>query len=272
VAEVRGRLGIDVAIDEILNIAYWQGRLAVADRYRSGRVFLAGDAAHQFFPTGGHGANTGLADAVDLGWKLAATLAGWGGPRLLDSYEAERRPVALFNREMCANLLDVWRRFPALAAGGASDEQLAGFLDQEAYQIDNIGIHCGYRYSASPVVWPEHGRPPRWRWRTIVPSTWPGARVPASRLGDGTPVYDLLGAGFTVVDFSPDKDGSGLVEQARSRGVPVSHVVLSDPPARRAWERNLVLVRPDQHVAWRGDEPGDWRAVLDLVTGWTVVD
>jgi FAD binding domain/Aromatic-ring hydroxylase, C-terminal len=272
VALVRQRLGVEVAIDQVINVAYWQGCLGVADDYRAGRVFVAGDAAHQFYPTGGHGANTGIADAVDLGWKLAATVAGWGGPALLASYAAERRPVALFNREMCANLLDVWRRFPALAASGATDEQLSGFLERDAYQIDNLGIHCGYRYAGSPLVWPEQGQPPRWRWDEIVPSTWPGARVPSVRLADGRMVFDLFGTGFTVVDFTSDKRGAALVEQARTRGVPMSHVALSDPPARRVWERDLVLVRPDQHVAWRGDAPGDWGAVLDRATGWTVVD
>jgi hypothetical protein len=268
VAVLRERVGVDFSIDRVVNVAYWQGRLAVADVYRRGPVFLAGDAAHQFYPTGGHGANTGLGDAVDLAWKLSARLAGWAGEGLLSSYEAERRPVGLFNREMCFNLLEVWRRFPVLAAAGATREQLAGFLAQDEYQIDNLGIHCGYRYTGSPVVWPEDGAPPAWRWREIVPGTWPGVRAPSLRLTDGTRLYDLLGKEFTLVDMSGRKAGAGLAEEALARGIPMSHLVVEDEPVRRAWERALVLVRPDHHVAWRGDgPPADWAAVLDAVTG-----
>src|SRR5262249_23214899 len=104
-ATLRSLLGVDFSIDEVMSIANWENRLAVASSYRRGSAFLAGDSAHQFFPAGGHGANTGIADAVDLGWKLAAVLNGWGDPALLDSYQSERRPVALFNREMCFNLM-----------------------------------------------------------------------------------------------------------------------------------------------------------------------
>src|SRR6266536_1508530 len=133
------RFGVEFTIDKVLNIARWQGALAAAESYRKGSAFLVGDSAHHFYPTGGHGANTGLGDAADLEWKLAACLNGWGGPGLLDSYEVERRPVGLFNREMCANLLEVWLRFARLSADGASREQLAGFLAQETYQLDDVG-------------------------------------------------------------------------------------------------------------------------------------
>ncbi|HEX5402453.1 MAG TPA: FAD-dependent monooxygenase [Pseudonocardiaceae bacterium] len=262
------RLGLPITVDKVINVAYWQGRLAVAEKYRSGNVFLAGDAAHQFYPTGGHGANTGLGDSFDLGWKLAARLAGWAGETLLDSYEAERRPVALFNREMCFNLLEVWRRFPVLVGAGASREQLAGFLAQDAYQIDNLGIHCGYRYAGSPVVWPERGDPPPWEWQRIVPSTWPGGRAPSMLLADGTPLFDRLGTGFTLVDTSGAGLGAELAADAADWGLPVTYLPLDDDQVRKVWERDLVLVRPDQHVAWRGDSrPPDWSAVVATVSG-----
>jgi 2-polyprenyl-6-methoxyphenol hydroxylase-like FAD-dependent oxidoreductase len=268
VAVVRARLGIDLQVEEVLAVAHWEGRLSVADRYRAGPVFLAGDAAHQFFPTGGHGANTGIGDAVDLGWKLAAVLSGWGGQSLLDSYQAERRPVALFNREMCFNLLEVWRRFPALWAEGATRAQLAGFLDQERYQVSHPGIDLGYRYGRSPVVWHEGGAEPGWDWHRIVPTTWPGGRPPSVRLADGTELFDLLGPGMTLVDHSGSGAGRPLVAAAGQRGVPVTYLTIDDAHARAVWERDLVLVRPDQHVAWRGDAaPADCAAVLDRVTG-----
>lgn len=268
VAEIQRRLAAPLAVAEVLAVAHWEGRLAVAERYRSGRVFLAGDAAHQFYPTGGHGANTGLGDAFDLGWKLAGVVYGWGGPRLLDSYEAERRPVALFNREMCANLLDVWRRFPTLAADGASRPQLAGFLERERHQIDNIGIHFGYRYRRSPIVWPDGTPEPPWDAHRIVPTTWPGARAPHVRLESGVSVYDLLGPHFTLVDHSGAGVGEKLADEAARLDAPLTYLALDDPRSRQVWERNLVLVRPDQHVAWRSDEPPtDFGAVVNLVLG-----
>lgn len=260
--------GAPFAIDEVLDVTDWEGRLAVAARYRDGNVFLAGDAAHQFYPTGGLGANTGLADAVDLGWKLAAVRDGWAHPGLLDSYEAERRPVALFNREMCANLLEVWMRFQQLAAGGASRSHLAGFLDQESHQIANDGVHFGYRYDDSPVVWHEEGPPPSWRWGRITPTTWPGARPPSVLLEDGSALFDRFGGWFTLVDTSGTGRGRELVDRAVARGVPVEYLPVDDLVVRARWEQPLALVRPDQHIAWRGDEaPADWDAVLDRVCG-----
>ncbi|MDT0344055.1 FAD-dependent monooxygenase [Streptomyces litchfieldiae] len=269
-AVVKRQLGFDFAVEEVLNVAYWHGRLAVAESYRAGRVFLAGDAAHQFYPTGGHGANTGLGDACDLGWKLAAVLNGWGGDRLLDSYEAERRPVALFNREMCANLLAVWTRFPRLAAIGASRPQLAAYLGKESFQIDNIGIHFGYRYRDSPVVCHEDGPEPDWQWQAITPTTWPGGRPPSVRLDDGDALFDRLGTGLTLVDLSRENRGKALAEQARRRGLPIALLPVDSPGIRAVWERDLVLLRPDQHVAWRGDEapdPAVWDGVLDRISG-----
>ncbi|HEX6352808.1 FAD-dependent monooxygenase [Actinophytocola sp.] len=267
-AVVRERMGVDFAVDEIIDVAEWYGELAVADSYRAGRVFLAGDAAHHFYPTGGHGANTGLADAVDLGWKLAAAVNGWAGPGLLDSYAAERRPVALFNREMCFNLLEVWGRFPRLVHAGASRAQLAGFLAEEEHQIDNVGIHFGYRYESSPVVWSEPGTAPDWRWRHVVPTTWPGGRAPSVRLPGGRELLDCLGPDFTLVDTSGDGSGTRLVAEANSRGLPTAYVAVNSARVAAVWERSLVLIRPDQHVAWRGDiPPDDWPAVVDHVRG-----
>lgn len=263
------RLGIEFTVDEVLNVAQWEGSLSVASHYRQAGVFLVGDSAHSFYPTGGHGANTGIADAVDLGWKLAARLNGWGGPRLLDSYEAERRPVALFNREMCANLLEVWRRFGRLARDGVSREHLAGFLAEETYQLNNLGVHFGYRYSDSPIISHDGSDPPVWRWQEIVPTTWPGTRPPSLRLANGGQLFDAFGPEFTLVDLSGTNKGERMVKQANHLGVPVTHLVIDDESVRAAWERELVLVRPDQHVAWRGDNPpADVDVVLNLVRGF----
>jgi 2-polyprenyl-6-methoxyphenol hydroxylase-like FAD-dependent oxidoreductase len=268
ISAVRERLGVDFTVDNVISVAQWEGSLSVATRYRAGFTFLVGDAAHQFYPTGGFGANAGVADAVDLGWKLAAVVNGWGGPHLLASYEMERRPAALFCRELCAGLLEVWRRFHRLTAAGASREQLAGVLEQEFHHVDNLGVQFGTRYTHSPVVWPERGDPPTWYWDRINPTTWPGCRVPAVRLTNGDQLLDLVGDGLSLVDLSGRGLGETLVKEARQRGIPMNHLPLAEASVRACWERDLVLVRPDQHVAWRDDEPPpNWDDVLDRVTG-----
>jgi 2-polyprenyl-6-methoxyphenol hydroxylase-like FAD-dependent oxidoreductase len=269
VARIRERLGFGFAVDEILGIVQREGTLAVARAYRKGAAYLVGDAAHPFQPIIDHGANTALGDAVDLGWKLAASVSGWGGPELLASYQAERRPVALFERERCDALIEVRRRFTRLYAAGMSREHLAGVLAQEMYQVDSLGVHFGHRYSNSPVVWPEQAKAPTWKWRRIVPTTWPGGRAPAVRLADGGELFDRLDVGFTLVDLSGRGAGGPLVDMAVQRGVPMAHLTVDDAAVRACWERDLVLVRPDEHVAWRGDlAPADWGAVLDRVTGY----
>jgi hypothetical protein len=261
-------LGVPFRVDEVLNITEWEGRLGVSERYRAGSVFLAGDAAHRFYPIGGHGANTGIGDAVDLGWKLAAYLHGWGGAALLDSYAVERRPVALFNREACANLLEVWLRFPRLVASGASREQLAGFLSMETYQVDNLGVHFGYRYENSAVICSQDGSSPTWEWGKISPVVWPGSRAPAIRLANGGQLFDRFGSGFTVVDFSAANVGREMASRLAGRGVPTTYLSLDDPQVARIWRYPLVLIRPDQHVAWCGTGlPIDMDAVLERVTG-----
>jgi len=268
VLRMQEQLGTTFAVDKVLSVAQWEGALAVATAYRKGSAFLAGDAAHQYYPSGGHGANTGIGDAVDLGWKLAAAVQGWGGPRLLDSYAAERRPVALLNRELCAALLEVRRRFARLCAAGTPREQIAGILETDVHQIDNIGVHFGQRYGDSPVICHDPAEAPSWQWGRIVPTTWPGGRAPAVRLADGSQLFDRFGPGFTLVDLSGRGTGAALVAAAVARGIPMVHLPVADAAVRACWERDLVLVRPDQHVAWRDDlAPADWDGVLDRVTG-----
>jgi 2-polyprenyl-6-methoxyphenol hydroxylase-like FAD-dependent oxidoreductase len=266
---MRRNLGVDFRVDEVLSVVEWDGRLGVADSYRSGRVMIAGDAAHQFYPTGGHGANTGIGDAVDLGWKLSAVIHGWGGPRLLGSYEQERRPVGLFNREMCGNLLEVWLRFPRLVAAGASREHLAGFLACEQHQMDNLGIHFGYRYDTSPVVWPEQDQQaPPWKWGSMPSVSWPGGLLPAAVLASGEWLSDRFGAGFTLLDLSGEHAGKDLAETALAEGVPVTYLDVDEATIRSRYGRNLILIRPDGHVCWHADlAPAEWPAVLARVTG-----
>ena len=149
-----------------------------------------------------------------------------------------------------------------------SREQIAGILETEVHQIDNLGVHFGQRYAASPVVWHEPAEAPSWQWGRIVPTTWPGGRAPAVRLADGSQLFDRFGPGFTLVDLSGRGTGAALVAAAVARGIPMVHLPVADAAVRACWERDLVLVRPDQHVAWRDDlAPADWDGVLDRVTG-----
>jgi 2-polyprenyl-6-methoxyphenol hydroxylase-like FAD-dependent oxidoreductase len=274
-------LGRRIKVDKVLVTSVWRGQLLIADRYREGRVFLAGDSCHQNIPTGGYGMNTGVGDAVDLGWKLAAVLNRWAPPRLLDSYEPERRPVAQRNvprTERHANVHVRWREKMNEALlnadtpeGEAHRREIAAFIDAERGENEDHGIELGYRYDGSPVVVGEPGPAPEWTPRHYTPTTWPGGRPPSVRLADGTYLFDRFGREFTLVDFAGDGRGAAIVAAARARGLPVEHLVVRDDHARRIWERDLVLLRPDQHVAWRGDAaPADIGAMVDHVRGGTL--
>ena len=228
-------------------------------------------------PTGGYGMNTGVGDAVDLGWKLAAVLQGWGGPALLPSYEAERMPVGRRNRDTSARHASVRMtistgtpsRVHEDSDRGARARARAGEQIRTLGNLENeaLGIELDYRYDDSPIVCTEDGDGPKWSPEAYVPSTRPGARAPSVILEDGRGVFDLLGSGFTLLRFA-EVPVSSLVEAARACGLPLWVVDIRDENARRLYERDLVLVRPDQHVAWRGDvAPRDPASVVDRVRG-----
>lgn len=262
---------------EIVVANAWRPRLSLADAYGAGRVWLAGDSAHQVVPTGGYGMNTGVGDAVDLGWKLAALVEGWGGPKLLPAYEVERRAVGLRNREASARHAGV--RFEIGLAytprvhedspRGARARAVLGRKIEEAGNLENeaLGIEIGYRYADSPIICPEEGTPPEERIDRFEPTTWPGVRLPSLFLEDGRAVFDLLGRGFTLLRLD-DVDTSAFERAAIERRFPLDLLDLRDARAQAIYRRKLVLVRPDQHVAWRGDAaPADAAAILDWVRG-----
>jgi hypothetical protein len=237
----------------------WTQRLMVADRFRADRVLIAGDAARLVIPTGGLGMNTGVGDAIDLGWKLAGTLAGWGGPELLDSYEAERRPVAA--RAVRASTVATMgrRRWRALittdmASGSDQERAMAALADLEQRKSnDLLGIELGYRYTGSPIiVAPEDNVPDPDRW-DYVPDTRPGARLPHMGLADGTAVHDALGPWFTLLRLR-GAIGSAETLQAQfaALGAPLAVLELPEPTIRDVYGADWVLLRPDLHVAWRG--------------------
>jgi 2-polyprenyl-6-methoxyphenol hydroxylase-like FAD-dependent oxidoreductase len=270
-ALVREVVGLDIDV-EVLATDPWSARMLLADRYRGDRVFLVGDAAHLNPPWGGHGFNTCVGDAVNLGWKLAAVLCGWAPVALLDSYEPERRPVA--QRTIDAAGEQEAFLAPSFAAADLDDDgptgqalraELARALQVKDPEFHSLGLVLGYDYPDSPVVVPDGGPRPEPQVVEYTPSAHPGARLPHAWLPDGRSLYDVLGDGFAVLRLTDDADAGPLVDAAASRSVPLRVVDL--PGLRERYDGDLVLVRPDQHVAWRGASADDAGAVLDVVTG-----
>jgi 2-polyprenyl-6-methoxyphenol hydroxylase-like FAD-dependent oxidoreductase len=276
-ALVRRAVGRPIEL-EWAGLNIWTRRSAVAERYSKGRVFLAGDAVHQLSPTGALGMNTGLSDAVDLGWKLAATIDGWGGPDLLASYDAERRPVGLRNVAMTTGFYLAHDQF---AGGLAAIEDDSGDGQRLRSEIGDrierdigamfrtIGLQLGYRYEDSPICLPDGSDAPPDKADAYIPSARPGARAPHVGLRDGRSILDLFGHGFTLLQFNNEApDGATLQAAAAARGVPLRSVAVPGAEAASLYERRLALVRPDGHVAWRGDTlPGDLIQVMDRVRG-----
>lgn len=245
----------DLKIDKVLLTARWRPSFLIADSYRVGRVLIAGDSAHQMFPTGGYGMNSGIADGGDAAWKVAALVNGFGGPGLLESYEAERRPVGLRNMHTSHRHLGVHLKAGGLLRDGASTQAVASFLEAERGENEYTGIELGYRYNDSPIVCHDDSPEPPWSPLAYTPTTWPGGRPPSVLLDNDRPIYDRFGPWFTLIDFAGDGRADDLLTAATAQGLPVSHTVVTDAAARQLWERDLVLVRPDHHVAWRGNKP-----------------
>lgn len=265
---------------ETLYVGRWTQRLMLADRYRDGRVLIAGDAAHLVIPTGGLGMNTGAGDAVDLAWKLAGTLRGWGGPALLDSYERERRPIGARNvaaSRKAATGRRTWRaaRRPEIAddtpAGARARAELAAVADREQrWSNDLLGIELGYRYQDSPLIWPADGEGPDPDGFRYTPTTWPGARLPHIWLDDGTALHDHLGRCFTLLYVPGARPGiAALAGAFAAFGAPFAAFEVRSAVAEKVWEgHRLILVRPDLHVVWRGhDRLPDAGRLAALATG-----
>jgi 2-polyprenyl-6-methoxyphenol hydroxylase-like FAD-dependent oxidoreductase len=266
----RDALGMDVAF-ETLSVNEWTQHLLCADRYRDGRVFIAGDAAHLVIPTGGLGMNTGVGDATDLGWKLAATLAGWGGPALLDSYERERRQIGL--RNVRASGAAMRGRFEGWRKAGTLDEMARRFDVEQRKVTEILGIEAGYRYTDSPVVCSETGDGPDPDNTAYVPTTWPGARLPHVWLADGAALHDRLGDGYTLLQLGEDADDPApFVDAFAASGAPLDVMRVADRTARDILAADVVLVRPDLHVVWRGAHvPHDARPIAATATGHALV-
>ncbi|MEI6300163.1 MAG: FAD-dependent monooxygenase [Betaproteobacteria bacterium] len=264
---------------EMLSCNPWRQNLLLANSYAKGRVFLAGDAAHLVIPTGGLGMNTGVGDAFDLSWKLAATLQGWGGPKLLCSYEIERRQVGERNigASRYANLgrrkwRSMWR--PNIREQSPAGQQSRDILKmvanvEQRKTNEMVGAELGYRYVDSPVIMDIPGGPEH-LFREYQPSTWPGARLPHVWLDDGTAMQDRIPVeGYTLLRLGGTQTPTEPLEMAlESHGPPVTVLDIPDRVVREVYGHDLVLLRPDMHVVWRGNTlPEDSKSIATTATG-----
>lgn len=266
----------DLAV-EIVGTDPWVAHRLVADRYATTRVFLAGDSCHLHPPFGGFGMNMGIGDAVDLGWKMAATLQGWGGSDLLATYAAERRPVhertiaeAVSNYGAVGNQLVR----PALEdpgpVGEATRREVGDLIEAtKVREFKTLGIVLGSRYADSPIIVPDGSPPPAEHVVLYTPSAHPGCLAPHLWLYDGSSLYDHFGQNFSllVTEGHPSEAGP-FAAAAATRNLPLTVVAPDDARLRERYEARFALIRPDQHVAWRGDAlPADADALLARVTG-----
>jgi len=265
---------------EIIGHAPWTAGVAlVAEKFSDRRVLLAGDAVHLFTPSGGFGMNTGIDDAANLSWKLAAMVQGWGGAHLLDSYEVERLPIAIRNtgaaRQLAKSIGDV-NASPVMEAdtpeGAAARREIGAYLSTFVEEFASIGVQLGARYDGSNIVAGSEPAPAE-DFARYTPSAVPGGRAPHAWLGEGRgtgdSLYDRLGRGLTLLRLGPRApEASTFADAASRRGIPLTILDVPDADIRALYERDLALIRPDHHVAWRGDVvPEDAGALLARVTG-----
>jgi 2-polyprenyl-6-methoxyphenol hydroxylase-like FAD-dependent oxidoreductase len=272
------RLGTGLDFEfEVVTIDPWVTHRLVAESYRSGHIFLAGDACHLHPPTGGYGMNMGIGDALDLGWKLAAVLQGWGGESLLDTYEIERRPLHL---RVIDEAVENFRALPnqmvrdKLTEPGPLGDAIRAAVGKKIVQaktreFSSLGVVLGCRYQDSPIIVPDGSSPPPDDFETYQPSACPGCLAPHHWLTDGSSLYDHFGPGFTLITTPDDADAaSELVAAAADRGIPFEIFRHDDPVIAALYQSRYTLIRPDQFVAWRGDIiPGDPGRLLDRVRG-----
>ena len=276
---IRLILGVGPAFEyETIGTEDWIGRRLVADRFRDRRVFLCGDAAHIWVPMAGYGMNAGIADATNLSWQLAGVLEGWASPSILDAYEAERQPitdqVSRFAMDHAIALAAQRGAVPdSIEAPGPAGDAVRAQVGHAAYEL-NVNQYCcgglnfGPFYDTSPIITHDGQTAPGYTMSDFTPSTVPGCRVPHLWLRDGRSLYDALGPGFTLLRRDRSVEVDGLVTAAAHRGVPLAVLDLDADDAETLYPHNLLLARPDQHVAWRGDQvPADPLALIDLIRG-----
>ncbi len=274
---IRNLVGFDCEI-EILHVIPWRHNLLLAERYREGRVFLAGDAIHLVIPTGGLGMNTGVGDAFDLAWKLAGTIKGWGGEGLLDAYDTERRPVGAHNvaaAGWAASGVPIWRKLVTPAVyedtpeGAAVRKALAASFDVNHRRMHGmVGAESAYSYAGSPLIAEEPGNDRTWETSRYEPHARPGPRIPHMWLKDGRALQDVLGEDYTLLDLRGDCDTRDIEAAFKALGAPLDVLRLDEPRVREVYGASVFLLRPDLHIAWRGDAaPADAVTLARMATG-----
>jgi hypothetical protein len=251
-------------------------RHRLAARYRLGRVFLAGDAAHVHSPAGGQGMNIGIQDAVNLGWKLAAALKGRGDTKLLETYEAERQPLARRNTSYARGFADSLGLYSApdaiedaTPAGEAARAEAGVYFNAHARREFNIpGVTFGGRYDGSPIIVADGTQPPPDSANEYTPTACPGGRPPHAWLDDGRSLYDLFGFEWTLLQLDPAVDPAPFAKAAQALGLDLKIVPLDVAALRDLYEAPLALIRPDQIVAWRGGDAGAAAQVLSQAAGF----
>ena len=255
---------------EVLSKEDWVGRRLVSNRFRNGKVFLAGDSAHIWMPYAGYGMNAGIADALNLSWLLAARVQGWGAEAILNAYEAERQPiteqVSQFAMNHAQQMIKMKRGVPHnIEAEGEEGDAVRADMGRAAYEL-NVqqfcagGLNFGYFYSGSPIIAHDSEvgaeTAPAYTMGDFTPSTVPGCRAPHFWLDEARKrsLYDAFGPGYTLVRFEAGVEVGALLSAAALRNMPLTVV---DVPAGldipSAYGHKLVLCRTDQHVVWRGD-------------------
>jgi 2-polyprenyl-6-methoxyphenol hydroxylase-like FAD-dependent oxidoreductase len=274
---VHAAVGTNILVEVIASTPWTAGYSLVAERYCSGRVVIAGDAAHLFTPTGGFGYNTAIDDVANLAWKLAACIQGWGGSKLLASYEQERIPIATRNTEFAARLSDNIGKITV--PPGIDDESDIGVdarhalgelcLDHARLEFDCPGLHLGVHYANSPII-PTNGAPPPDDPNHYIPTTIPGSRLPHLWLDRELSTLDYVKSKFTLFVLNQPSTGVDALQTAAARrGVPLDVVALDSTAVRECYGYDLLLVRPDQHIAWRGNIiPNDAKDLLGKIAGW----
>ena len=277
---LRALLGVDQNFSyEVIRQEDWIGRRLVADRFRSGRAFICGDAAHLWVPYAGYGMNAGIADAMNLSWMLAATVNGWASPAILDAFEAERHPIT---EQVSRYAMNHAQKAIAERLGipeqvdhdGPEADALRARIGTEAYalhvqQFACAGLNFGYFYPKSPIIAYDEATAPAYTMSDYTPSTVPGCRTPYFTLSDGSSLYDRMGSGYTLLVFDRDAVIAPLLAAAKHAGMPLAVLDLADETAPDAYRHALLLSRPDGHVAWRGDAlPKDIDALVAQLCGF----
>ena len=276
---IRTILGVGADFNyDIISREDWYGRRLIASKFRDRSTFVAGDAAHIWVPYAGYGMNAGIADAMNLSWLLAAHLNGWAPASILDAYEAERWPITsqVSRFAMSHAEAEIRRRGAVpddIEDAGSQGELARREVGRLAYEINVqqyacAGLNFGTYYDRSPVIAYDGAEHPAYTMNSYTPSSVPGCRTPHLWCEDGSSLYDAMGPEFTLLRFDPAVDVAALEAAARKRGVPLKVLDVERPKTAIFYDGGLVLSRPDQHVAWRGDRlPADSLALIDRVRG-----